>query len=186
MSVRPISYNEDTQVYKMAHDELSHEFDMLLTDIKYTSSLDGSREYEFINIPCLVCGANSTHPIGGGAAPPDIQLLFSRLIPVDGCPCRLIPSDEVDEVNLAHAKLHCVQMDGLGRWQVEANAGPSLDLLIEPTNNYVVGLGPFETEPANYAVVNVALALLELVVSHKFVKYVDGRIEVAERPNGTN
>lgn len=182
MSVRPIEYNENTQTYRMLHDELSHEFDMLLTDIPYAPGVIGGLDYQFVNILCLVCGANSTHPIGGGAAPSDIQLLFSRLIPVDGCPCLLIPSDEVDEVNLAHAKLHCTQMDGLGRWQVEANAGPSLDLLVDPTSNYVVGLGPFSTEPVNYTVVNVAAALLELVIRYRFAKYVDGHIEEAERP----
>lgn len=118
MSICPIAYNENTQIYKMLHHEFGHEFDIALADIRYTLGIDGSDQFNFVTTDCLVCDSSSIHPIGGGAAPPDIQLLFSRLIGVKSCPCGVLPDSKPDNLNKSHAKMHCEQMDGKGRWQV--------------------------------------------------------------------
>jgi len=118
MSIRPISYNEDTKIYRMLHEEESHEFDILLTDLQHTVKLDGSPNHDLIVVPCLVCSNTfSTHPVGGGADPLNIQQLFVNKITETGCACGNV---EAGNENLAdaHAHLSCARMDGTERWQI--------------------------------------------------------------------
>lgn len=186
MCIRPIAYNETTKIYTMLDEEGGHTFDILLSQIPFATTISNDSEWRCFVITCLAadCGATSTHPVSGGAAPPDIQLLASRLVEEKGCPCQLIPAAQEREVNLSHSKLHCAQMDGLGRWQVEENAAPSLDLLIDATNSYVVGLGPLSIEPANYTVINVGEEIITRVLSNTYTKFVDGDVVKAGPPNG--
>lgn len=185
MCIRPIAFSESTKIYTMLDEDNNHTFDVLLSQLPFSNGISGDAEWRSFVITCLVtdCGSVSTHPVSGGAAPPDIQLLASRLVEERGCPCQLIPAAQETEVNLAHSKLHCAQMDGLGRWQVEANAAPSLDLLLN-ADNYVVGLGPLTIEPTNYTVVNVGEAIITAALSRTYSKLIDGEIIPAEAPNG--
>lgn len=79
MSIRPIVFNKDGSV-NVWHDEANHGGTAPADALRFTSQLDGSSDYRFLTLPCPVknCGAVSTHPVSGGAAPEMVQELFIR------------------------------------------------------------------------------------------------------------
>src|SRR6266576_5954607 len=157
MSIRPVAYNEVTKIYTMLHEELNHQYDILLNDITFASDSG-----DFFNVVCFICDGNSIHPASGGAIPPDIQLLHSRLIQAKDCTCGLLPAGKTEELCLSHSKLHCSQLDGIERWQVEQNAGESLQVSVETVGSYIVGMGPFATPiDEGYTVEIIGANLLE-------------------------
>lgn len=118
MSIRPIAFDEATQVYTMYHDELGHEFAVLLADLVF-ASMPGAdplvKSHSGLLINCPTCGAQSWHPVGGGADPANVQRLFVDKTVLDGCVCGNVESGNVNLAE-AHAHLNCARMDGPDRW----------------------------------------------------------------------
>ena len=90
--------------------------------VTFIQNMDGTSNHNFVSLTCPVCGASSTHPVGGGAQPPLVQEMFARIAQRDGCPC---PADYASglplQLTLGHTKQHVMQMDGPDRWQVGAD-----------------------------------------------------------------
>ena len=70
-------------------------------------------DFNSIQVPCPYpgCGSASWHPVGGGAAPREVQELFVRL----GVRDRALSVDAA----IADARARCERMDFVGRWQVD-------------------------------------------------------------------
>jgi hypothetical protein len=89
--------------------------------VVHTTSIDGSPNANFLSITCPVCGATSTHPVGGGAQPSQVQQMFARkLLPPnpEACPCGNLAAGKPTLLTIAHLKTHADQLDGTGRWVV--------------------------------------------------------------------
>jgi len=78
MSIIPISFDSGTQTYTMHDQDNNHIFDVLLSDLPYGKNIDGSPNFDMIEVACRDCPNISWHPVGGGAAPFDIQIMFLR------------------------------------------------------------------------------------------------------------
>lgn len=183
MSIQPLGYNEDTKIYTMYHEEEQHQFDTLLNDMVFIGDAG-----DFFTVNCLVCGGASIHPASGGAAPPDIQLLHSRLLSVKDCSCGLLPAGKSEVLCLSHSKLHSSQLDGIDRWQVEKNAGPTLSISVETASSYIVGLGPFEGQvDEGYSVENVLVKYLEIALGNRYTQFdkETGEVRIAGRKDAT-
>lgn len=180
MSVRPIAYDETTKIYTMLHEGEGHQFDVPLDQIEFTDDTG-----QFFVIHCVEGDVISFWPVSGGADAPNSQLLHSRLIAVKDCSCGLLPAGKTEELCLSHSKLHCSQMDGIDRWQVEQNVGSTLNVAVDTTNQYIVGVGPFPTDgitDEGYSTQNVAREIIEIALTNRYTKFNDGQIEKAERP----
>jgi len=123
MSIRPVSFNADGSM-EVVFDETGHTGTIAAADIKHSLNPDGTENHDFIVLNCPDgCGASSTHPVGGGAAPPMVQEMFVRHASANGCPCAdEMPPDLPTELIGGHIKEHCEAMDGEGRWQVQPAA----------------------------------------------------------------
>jgi hypothetical protein len=61
------------------HDELGHGGTVNIdTDVVFATGPGGAPDYAWLVVPCPVCGGASWHPVGGGAAPREGQILFIR------------------------------------------------------------------------------------------------------------
>lgn len=119
MSVRPIKFNADGSV-EVVFDEMGHSGTIPAAEIKHPDNMDGTPNHNFIVLACPDgCGANSTHPVGGGAAAPEVQRMFVNHAQAGGCPCAAeLAGGLPDPLTEGHVKAHCEAMDGEGRWQV--------------------------------------------------------------------
>ena len=151
MSVRPVTFHPDGSI-DVITDENGHSGTISINDIHYITNIDGSDNHNLVILTCPDnCGATSTHPVGGGAAPPEVQEMFARLYGHKGCPCGLVMAGQSLDLTKSHAKKHCDNMDGKGRWQLDdvpqtrpGGEGEALfDILIEVNSHYIVGIGPF-------------------------------------------
>jgi hypothetical protein len=126
MSVRPVTFNPDGSI-EVVFDESSHTGTIPADAVKWTQNMDGTDNHNFIVLECPDgCGSTSTHPVGGGAAPPEVQEMFVRKIDSEGCPCGevLPPTSRAagSPDAMAHTKELVEAMDGPGRWQVDESA----------------------------------------------------------------
>jgi hypothetical protein len=123
MSVRPVAFNSDGSV-DVVFDEGGHTGTIPAADVQFVKNLDGVEDYRFILLVCPDgCGASSTHPIGGGGAPREVQEMFLRkLVPPDpqACPCGNLDAGKPVLLTLSHLKTHADQMDYTGRWLIKA------------------------------------------------------------------
>ena len=192
MTINPIAFDEDTQTDTMQHSDKDHTFELPLSEINYVVLPDGSSTWESFLLICPIDGHSVMHPVAGGAAPVDVQIMSSRLIGDKGCPCGTVLTGEPNEVSLAHAKLHCVQIDFPERWQIPINLGPICSILVNDTSSYIVGVGPFETVPSGYSERSLLARSagaedLEKIINNTYTKYSGNhQIVVAEKPNAAS
>ena len=117
MSVRPVAFHADGSI-DVVYDELGHSGTIAVIDVVWSLNLDGSHNHNYIVLNCPDgCGAASTHPVSGGAAPAEVQTMFVHKATHAACACGRI---EAGNANLAEAHMHlqCDRMDGPDRWQV--------------------------------------------------------------------
>jgi len=118
MSVRPVNFlpNGDVEV---VYDELGHHGTIAAADIHHSLNADGIENHNFIVLHCPDgCGENSTHPVGGGAAPDEVQQMFVNKCQSDGCPCGQVQATDADALGESHVRLQVNRMDGPGRWRL--------------------------------------------------------------------
>ena len=116
MSVRPVIFlpNGDIDV---VFDELGHQGTIPAAEIKWATRPDGSDNHMFIVLQCPDgCGASSTHPVGGGAAPLEVQQMFVNKTDHDGCACGQVTPTDSATLGESHVRLNVNRQDGPGRW----------------------------------------------------------------------
>lgn len=111
--------------WTVVHDDAPggpHSGDLDPSTVAFATKPDGSTDFRVLVIACPVagCGSVSYHPIGGGAAPRQVQEMFVRHLIAKGiaCPCGLLSAGRPIVQVIAHMKQHAEDMDGPGRWQV--------------------------------------------------------------------
>jgi hypothetical protein len=119
MSVRPVTFNADGSI-DVVFDEMGHSGTIPAAEIKWLvilgGPLDGADNHNFIVLACPDgCGASSTHPVGGGAAPAEVQQMFVHKTERDGCACGNVVAG-TNAVPEAHVHLNVARMDGEDRW----------------------------------------------------------------------
>ena len=118
MSVRPVLFNADGSI-DVVYDELGHSGTIPAAEVQWATNIDGSHNHNFIMLNCPDgCGASSTHPVGGGAAPTDVQQMFVQKTEREGCACGNVDPGTT-ALPESHVRLNVNRMDGPGRW-VEA------------------------------------------------------------------
>lgn len=116
MSVRPVLTYADGSI-EVVLDELAHEGVIPAGQIVWATKVDGTPDHNTIVLECPDgCGSVSWHPVGGGAAPAEIQGMFVDKIERDGCACGNVTA-RTDSVPEAHVHLNVSRMDGHDRWQ---------------------------------------------------------------------
>jgi hypothetical protein len=108
----------DGTTWTVTHDDAGHSGSIQPTDVVHTTNMDGSRNHNFAIVVCPVCGATSTHPVGGGAQPESVQQMFVTMCQTDGCPCGQVTAADADALGESHVRLQVNRMDGAGRWQL--------------------------------------------------------------------
>lgn len=102
------------------HEELSHGGVVAFAAVRFGRDEAGGVNVDVLEVACPVCGALSVHPVGGGADPARIQLLFLRTIRRR----RAILGLPVAVGTLAGAKAfvrnRVEAQDGPTRWRLEA------------------------------------------------------------------
>jgi hypothetical protein len=117
MAIRPVNFLESGDV-EIVFDETGHSGTIPAAEIKWTANMDGSDNHNFIVLNCPDgCGGSSTHPVGGGAAPVDVQQMFVNKTVAEGCACGNVPAS-TNAVPEAHVHLNVARMDGSERWQL--------------------------------------------------------------------
>jgi len=118
MSIRPINFNADGSI-DVVFDELGHSGTIPAAEIRWTTNIDGSENHSYIALNCPDgCGASSTHPVGGGAAPVEVQQMFVNKVDHDGCACGQVAATDSGTLGESHVHLQVSRMDGPGRWQL--------------------------------------------------------------------
>jgi len=116
MSVRPVAFLPDGSI-DVVMDETGHSGTISATDIKWATGIDGTDNHSFIVLNCPDgCGASSTHPVGGGAAPLEIQQMFVNKVDAEGCACGNVDAAASATLGESHVKLNVARMDGADRW----------------------------------------------------------------------
>jgi hypothetical protein len=150
MSVRPVTFNPDGSI-DVVFDELGHSGTIPAAEVTWATKMDGSHDHSFIVLNCPDgCGASSTHPVGGGAAPAEVQQMFVKKTGHDGCACGATAADDQSAAPEAHVRLNCNRMDGPGHWQLDApaqvqqleNAPDMFQVVYRKADDLVVGLEP--------------------------------------------
>jgi hypothetical protein len=150
MSVRPVRFAPDGSI-DVVFDELGHSGTIPAAEVQWSQNMDGSHNHNFIVLNCPDgCGASSTHPVGGGAAPADVQQMFVNKVAAEGCACGQTAANDTSGTPASHVRLNVNRMDGIGRWQldmpaqVEAreNAPDMFQVVYRDADRLVVGLEP--------------------------------------------
>lgn len=115
MSVRPVAFNPDGSI-DAVYDEQGHTGTIPAIGVAWADNPDGSHNHNFIVLPCPDgCGVTSTHPVGGGAAPVDVQQMFVKKVEAEGCACGNVEA-ATNSIPESHVRLNCSRMDGPDRW----------------------------------------------------------------------
>jgi len=118
MSVRPVIFNADGSI-ECVYDEMGHSGTIPAAQVMWTTQPDGTHNHNFIVLSCPDgCGATSTHPVGGGAAPAEVQQMFVQKTARDGCACGAVAANDTTAVPESHVRLNVNRQDGIGRWQL--------------------------------------------------------------------
>jgi hypothetical protein len=121
MSVRPITFQPNGDI-EVVYDEGGHSGTIPAADVAWATQIDGSHNHNFIVLVCPDgCGATSTHPVGGGAAPSEVQQMFVHKTEAEGCACGNVMAG-TNAVPESHVRLNCSRMDGPERWQATETA----------------------------------------------------------------
>ena len=119
MSLRPVSFNADGSI-DVVFDELGHSGTIAAADVHYAVGLDGAPDHNHIVLDCPDgCGSQSAHPVGGGAAPVEVQQMFVNQCQSSGCPCGQVAASDPNALGESHVRLQVNRMDGPGRWMLE-------------------------------------------------------------------
>ena len=122
MSVRPAAFNANGSI-DVVHDDSPDGHGGTIPAGQIVASLfvqypgAATADHRALALTCPVCGAVSIHPIGGGAAPAEVQELFVRVVRRLGCPCGKMPANRPVPLVQAHVKLETEKLDGAGRWR---------------------------------------------------------------------
>ena len=117
MSVRPVTLNADGSI-DVVFDEMGHSGTIPAAEVQWVANMDGSHNHNFIVLNCPDgCGASSTHPVAGGAAPAEVQQMFVKKVQAEGCACGHVSPTDTDGLGESHVRLNVNRMDGPGRWQ---------------------------------------------------------------------
>jgi len=118
MSIRPVTFNPDGSV-EAVYDEMGHSGAVPAAEIRWTTGIDGAENHNYIVLNCPDgCGASSTHPVGGGAAPLEVQQMFVNKVDHDGCACGQVDATDSTTLGESHVRLQVNRMDGPFRWQL--------------------------------------------------------------------
>lgn len=143
MSIHPLSYANG--IYEIWHDEKDHGGQISAEQVNFaTDAADGSEIYKIIGLYCPDDGDSSWHPIGGGAAPEEVQQMFAQVISTQGCPCGLIQGPIPLRFAQAHVKKHADAMDGRGRYRDNSLPTGPFEIVVNINTRAIVGIGPFE------------------------------------------
>jgi hypothetical protein len=118
MSVYVSDFAPGDGTWTVTHDEAGHTGAIQPTDVVHVQNIDGSDNHNFAVVVCPVCGAVSTHPVGGGAQPQSVQQMFVNMCQSDGCPCGQVVAGDADGLGESHVRLQVNRQDGMGRWQL--------------------------------------------------------------------
>jgi hypothetical protein len=149
MSVRPVAFNADGSI-DVVYDEMGHRGTIPAAEAQWTTNPDGSHSHTYIVLACPDgCGATSTHPVGGGAAPADVQQMFVRKTEAEGCACGAVAAGDNSATPESHVRLNVNRMDGIGRWQLDTpqvtqqeNAPDMFQVVYRDSDRLIVGLEP--------------------------------------------
>ena len=159
MSIRPVTLNSDGSI-EIVYDETGHSGTIPAAQVVWATNMDGSENHNFIVLNCPDgCGGSSTHPVSGGAAPPEVQQMFIEKTRRDGCPCGHIDPRDRTAAPEAHVRLNCNRIDGPGRWQIAAtpSAVDTFSVPLDPalpaefrvvyrlSDRVIVGFEPIDT-----------------------------------------
>src|SRR5262245_12829968 len=115
MSVRPITFQPNGDI-DVTFDELGHSGTIPAAEVVWTTDVQGGHNHNFIVLTCPDgCGATSTHPVGGGAAPAEVQQMFVQKTEREGCACGNV-EPSTTSLPESHVRLNVNRMDGPGRW----------------------------------------------------------------------
>lgn len=118
MSVRPVNFLPDGSI-EVVFDEMGHSGTIAAADVQWATAIDGSHDHNFIVLVCPDgCGGTSTHPVGGGAAPLEVQQMFVNKVASDGCACGRVQPTDADTLGESHVRLNVNRQDGPERWQL--------------------------------------------------------------------
>ena len=116
MSVRPVAFNADGSI-DVVYDEGGHSGTIQAAEIAWAANPDGSHNHNFVVLHCPDgCGTASTHPVGGGAAPAEVQQMFVQKTQREGCACGQVDAADPNSLGESHVRLQVNRMDGPGRW----------------------------------------------------------------------
>ena len=126
MSVRPILFHESGDV-DVIFDEQGHSGTIPAAEVQWSKNMDGSDNHSFIVLACPDgCGAVSTHPVGGGAAPLEVQQMFvlkeHQALTADAGRSAKTLNDAAELV-----KQRVIAMDGEARWILDDAALEALE-----------------------------------------------------------
>ena len=166
MSIVPITFNADGSIDAIST-ELGHTGTIAAAEIAWATNPDGSENHNFIVLNCPDgCGASSIHPVGGGAAPPEVQQMFVNKTVRGRCPCGAIALRDQSAAPAAHVRLNCNRLDGPGRWQVPAAAGraavhetaaDTFEIVYRTSDRLVIGMLPDGSVAADQTVDTLTL-----------------------------
>jgi hypothetical protein len=110
MSIRPIRFNDGGTI-DVWHDERAHGGTVKLADI----TLLGDNDFLLLKCPVANCNSESLHPVGGGAAPEEVQTLFVHVYKQS----KDLPELNTWNKSLARVKQRAEALDGVGRFRLE-------------------------------------------------------------------
>jgi hypothetical protein len=172
MSVRPVTFHPNGDI-EVVYDEGGHSGTIPAAEVMWATQIDGtSHDHNFIVLQCPDgCGAKSTHPVGGGAAPVEVQQMFVEKTQRDGCACGNVQAGTTG-VPESHVRLNCSRMDGPERWQVSvtpqaqprAEGPPRTPIAYRQSDRLVVGEHPRGGVGPDHGVAVIAIAEYDILL----------------------
>src|SRR5215471_17039452 len=105
MSIKPIRFYPDGSI-DVINDEKGHSGIIPAADIKWVQNVDGSENHSYIILNCPDgCGGLTGHPVGGGAAPLEVQQMFVGKVDRDGCACGNVLATDSATLGESHVRL---------------------------------------------------------------------------------
>jgi hypothetical protein len=126
VAVEIIEHRQDGGA-EVIHTEMGHGGTVLGNRVQFVKNQDGSTNPDYLVMPCPVdgCGAVSTHPIGGGAQPFEVQKEFARLWQMRANELGIPPAQrgwsDIRDLVCAHVEA----MDGPGRCLIAHMENPN-------------------------------------------------------------
>jgi hypothetical protein len=152
LSVRPVAFGADGSV-DVVFDELGHSGTIPAAQVAWAIRAEdgGGPIHTLIVLNCPDgCGSTSSHPVGGGAAPAEVQQMFVHKTEREGCACGNVAA-ATTAVPESHVRLNCSRMDGPERWQASVApqaepraeaAPPQTPIVYRQSDRLVIGEHP--------------------------------------------